>query len=1148
MRVDEASPWVVDADKRSIRKIAPTESDSITSFATSTSPSKSHQFNRIFTEAEDNSEVFDAAVKPSVERCLEGRNGCFLCYGQTSSGKTHTMFGAHPSSSRGDVGVVDLAIRHIFMRLEDMSRGGASAARFRVAMSFVEVYNEKITDLLSVDTGGLATANSATAAAPSLRETADGVTYVENITFQSVTSADHGQRLVSIGNANKTFGRSYLNMRSSRAHTVLTLHGVFEPKSIKRRADVSARVFRIHFVDLAGSEILTTDFSEKQQKETISINLSLLSLRNTVCALASKEKFIPYRNSTLTRLLSSSLSSQSVTTVLCTCNPDTKDEAMTQSTLRFGDIARTVEQRAALVEFVRDKGKAQLRLKDVAAESEVRLGKRPMQISQTKSSTVTSKTVTFDTRQGKIHGCMCGVEGGLNAPLAPAQKRIGLFLHAFGNCAGDDWLPTVMTTLSQQLGFTCYGIDFPGFGATPGTRQASRTDRLGEVGGPLEIVIDVLTEIAPSKTTKVLLLGWDWGANMSLCMALSPWRSRISALILYHPSYTSPLETLAGVKVPTLLLWQPRDQLHLIATGRKMARIIAKSELVTLVDKDNAVGGESKRGDIFGVIGDVAVGWLRKQNVLGCSTTTASLKTQQQQPPQRVDVDQDGEDVQEAGDCSDGSEVSDEEDGNDLLSEHSSLLATILADPASAAQAVEAAIIKEKSRLKIQTTAQSTEKGGVAATLDMLLREDNPHQEPNAAVPIGGKRSLQLTAVNSLKGLVEVPSALQDVQAALMGRGRALALRSRALGLLGNLPRLAPYELMETFAQSGLFPPLDFPLPPATSNFATFPRFPPGRQVFATVPGIDFNMRSKTFGMLRGGGVSQAPSLRTFRCTIAKTATKKQCEIAVEAAPTQKGEAEPMVVVVQVPWGDIDAFNQPTKFPLVSNAETAPGAHVLRFEDNIVCRYHDVVTRAKLCQMALSVAPHMPSLRFSDAVDELRTPSGSVDVSQLGPVNVAHLQTQKRIVEVLRSKMDMTHHVRVGRDPDRLCVPDVGRLATYGQWHCHGMASVFAALLLPFCAVVGMEVRYRDGYWVNYAREEQSQSNANAPIVPCPSADHTWIEITFVPSLRTFVCDPSLHYDEPVLVKLEDAYSLHGQRYPTRNLEGGSVEPVAVRL
>eukprot|EP00658_Telonema_sp_P-2_P051344 TRINITY_DN39401_c0_g1_i1.p2 TRINITY_DN39401_c0_g1~~TRINITY_DN39401_c0_g1_i1.p2 ORF type:complete len:100 (-),score=12.10 TRINITY_DN39401_c0_g1_i1:156-455(-) len=78
------------------------------------------------------------------------------------------------------------------------------------------------------------------------------------------------------------------------AHTVLTLHGAYEPKEVKRRSQTSARVFRIHFVDLAGSELLTQKFGTQQQKETISINLSLLSLRSTICALAAKESFIPY--------------------------------------------------------------------------------------------------------------------------------------------------------------------------------------------------------------------------------------------------------------------------------------------------------------------------------------------------------------------------------------------------------------------------------------------------------------------------------------------------------------------------------------------------------------------------------------------------------------------------------------------------------------------------------------------------------------------------------------------------------------------------------------------------------------------------------------------------------------------------------------
>eukprot|EP00658_Telonema_sp_P-2_P000368 TRINITY_DN10131_c0_g1_i3.p1 TRINITY_DN10131_c0_g1~~TRINITY_DN10131_c0_g1_i3.p1 ORF type:complete len:805 (-),score=84.52 TRINITY_DN10131_c0_g1_i3:9-2423(-) len=799
-----------------------------------------------------------------------------------------------------------------------------------------------------------------------------------------------------------------------------------------------------------------------------------------------------------------------------------------------------------------------------------------------------------------------------------------------------------MSKLSSSLGYTCYGIDFPGFGNTPGSRQSSRTDRImNDSGSPLEIVIDVITAISPRGVSggggggdkkqslssssmssgKVLLLGWDWGANMALCLALSQhYRNKISGLVLYHPSYTSPLETLAAIKnIPTLLLWQPRDQLHLIATGRRMARVMASAELITLIDKAGA-GGES-RSSVFESIGEITTQWLQTKKIVltdQVKPPTTGANSKRDKAPIGASESEDGDDSSDIDQSEDNDEEDD--DGNDLISEHSSFLATILADPASAAVAVEAAVTREKKRRKelaSAKTATAAAEGDIVSKLRSVVRDAAAALTSSSGMLLSP--SLTSTtpvnaAIRNLSTILQQSSStssnscstttsntlLQDVQGAIMQRGRQIHLRPQALSLLGHLPMLAPNEPLSTFVAYGLFssPQLSDCCDKSEGdiNFWNCPRYPIGRQVFAHVSNsvkIDFNMASVDFGraihqypddvsknIKMSTSTSQQQQhkyLRTFHCFISGTSTTSRCDLQItkcgikNTAPSST--ATPTAANASVSWSDIDEFNQPTKFPQVSTTTTAStGAGVIyRFEDNIVCRYHDLVTRTKLCEMALAIAPWVvggvacsPSLRFKASFEELHK-HGRYDVSgsTLGPISTAHLDAQMEIINCLRRKMDMTHHVRVGRDPDRLCVPDAGRLATYGQWHCHGMASVFAAMLLPFCAVVGFEVRYRDGYWyrppnntttadIDDNDDDTSPRSSPSPttttadvIIPRRTADHTWLEITFLPSMRSYVCDPSLHYDdEAILVSLEAAYSLRGKRFPTRNLEGGSFEPV----
>jgi len=140
---------------------------------------------------------------------------------------------------------------------------------------------------------------------------------------------------------------------------------------------------------------------------------------------------------------------------------------------------------------------------------------------------------------------------------------------------------------------------------------------------------------------------------------------------------------------------------------------------------------------------------------------------------------------------------------------------------------------------------------------------------------------------------------------------------------------------------------------------------------------------------------------------------------------------------------------------------------------------------------------------------------------------------QLRCIAQIRQRMNMIHHVQKGKDPSRLCVPDVGKLATNGQWHCHGMASVEAALLLPFSPMLGIDIRFVDGFVVCSGRDEGDSWDGR----PRKLCDHTWLEVTLMPSCIKCVVDASSDEHEGcVALAVEKAYSLQGRRYPVRTL------------
>ncbi|PWA57974.1 hypothetical protein CTI12_AA404000 [Artemisia annua] len=301
-----------------------------------TNPSKivkeSHRlfkFNKVFGPASTQEEVF-VDTQPLIRSVLDGFNVCIFAYGQTGSGKTYTMTGPNVSSPE-DWGVNYRALNDLF----HLSQIRRSSFEYEIGVQMVEIYNEQVRDLLSSNSNQkrLGIWNSAQP---------NGLA-VPDASMHPVTSTADVLELMNLGLMNRAVGATALNERSSRSHSVLTVH--------VRGTDLETNgVLRgnLHLVDLAGSErVDKSEATGDRLKEAQHINKSLSALGDVIFALAHKSQHVPYRNSKLTQVLQSSLGGQAKTLMFVQLNPDVESFSETISTLKFAERVSGVELGAA---------------------------------------------------------------------------------------------------------------------------------------------------------------------------------------------------------------------------------------------------------------------------------------------------------------------------------------------------------------------------------------------------------------------------------------------------------------------------------------------------------------------------------------------------------------------------------------------------------------------------------------------------------------------------------------------------------------------------------------------------------------------------------------------------------------------------------
>lgn len=279
--------------------------------------------------------VYQALAAPLLGQAFQGFNTCLFAYGQTGSGKSYTMMGFSE-----EPGIIPRFCEDLFA---EIAKKQTEEASYHLEMSFFEVYNERIHDLL-VCKGE----NGQRKQTLRVREHPASGPYIEGLSTNVVSSYSDIQVWLELGNKQKATAATSMNDKSSRSHSVLTLAMTQAKTEFVEGQELDHRIrSRINLVDLAGSERCSaTGTSGERLKEGVSINKSLLTLGKVISALSEqaggRSLFIPYRESVLTWLLKESLSGNSKTAMVAAVSPAGGSVEETLSTLRYAAQARSI--------------------------------------------------------------------------------------------------------------------------------------------------------------------------------------------------------------------------------------------------------------------------------------------------------------------------------------------------------------------------------------------------------------------------------------------------------------------------------------------------------------------------------------------------------------------------------------------------------------------------------------------------------------------------------------------------------------------------------------------------------------------------------------------------------------------------------------
>jgi len=357
--------------------------------------SHSYVFDHVYDPMSSQKKVYETTARGVVDSALQGYNATIFAYGQTGTGKTFTMEGFSDQSGVEARGIIPRAIEQIFGHIQ---RYASPRMRFLVRASYLQIYNEAISDLLKPERSNL-----------SIREDKKRGVFVDGLSEWVVRSPAEIYGLMQRGGAVRATGETKMNEVSSRSHAVFIViaeqsetvyvdgkgkemtpedfqmfmhaRGVHREQEMNKLEDhvrQSFKVGKLNLVDLAGSERVRLSGATGQRlEESKQINRSLSALGNVISALTDTKgrTHVPYRDSKLTRMLEDSLGGNCRTTMMAMISPALEAMVETLSTLKFANRAKNIKNEARVNEDLDQKSllrKYERELKKLRAELEAR--------------------------------------------------------------------------------------------------------------------------------------------------------------------------------------------------------------------------------------------------------------------------------------------------------------------------------------------------------------------------------------------------------------------------------------------------------------------------------------------------------------------------------------------------------------------------------------------------------------------------------------------------------------------------------------------------------------------------------------------------------------------------------------------------------
>jgi hypothetical protein len=289
------------------------------------------QLDRIFGQSANQDDIYTEIAQDTIKDILVGYNGTIFTYGQSGSGKTHTMYGQDIWDDELK-GIIPRSIEHLFRYIESQKN---KHIKFELKCSILEVYKENLYDLLNPETDHRII---------KIKEHPKRGIYVDNLHEEYISECDDFFLCLEQAEKFRVVTHTLLNKASSRSHCLFILEVLQKfPDGVEKKGI-------LNLVDLAGSEkISKTGAVGETLEEAKKINLSLATLGNVICALTSPNvDFIPYRDSKLTRILQDSLGGNFKTTLIVACSPHSYNAEETYSTLKFAQRAKKIKNKVTM--------------------------------------------------------------------------------------------------------------------------------------------------------------------------------------------------------------------------------------------------------------------------------------------------------------------------------------------------------------------------------------------------------------------------------------------------------------------------------------------------------------------------------------------------------------------------------------------------------------------------------------------------------------------------------------------------------------------------------------------------------------------------------------------------------------------------------